>query len=58
MSDFELRIVLALGFANTLQYRTKNVHIDSSTVRPVDMGWSEWIDVPMVWHPKYKPEDK
>lgn len=31
-----------------LQYRTKNVHVDSSTTKPVGMAWSEWMDVPEV----------
>ena len=58
MINFELRIVLALGFTNTLQYRTKDKWADGTTVNNGKYIWSDWKNVPMVWNPKYKPEDK
>jgi len=31
-----------------LQYRTKDVHVESSTTTPLPPAWSEWTDVPYV----------
>jgi len=31
-----------------LQFRTKTVHRDSSTTTPIEKGWTEWLDVPII----------
>jgi len=36
------------GTKNILQFRTKTVHVDSSTTTPVKPTWTEWKDVPVV----------
>jgi len=47
---FEERIVHTgrTGTAKILQFRTKDVHIDSPTTTPVEPVWAEWKDVPVV----------
>jgi len=36
------------GTIKVLQFRTKSRHRDSSTTTPIESGWTEWVDVPVV----------
>jgi len=59
--DIELRVVIRRSHdtrsshVNVLQQRRKNVRSDASYVGgPVNLRWSDWLDIPIVYEEDLK----